>query len=147
MGYIEDLRKLVGTRPLILVGAAVAVVDEQGKILLQQGANGIWGLPGGLMELEESTEEAARREVFEETGIEIGQLELVGVFSGKQYYRKLPNGDEFYPVTIAYLSRDIKKSTIEVDGVESIDAGFFALEDLPEETSPLVRGIINSYKR
>ncbi|PGY09721.1 NUDIX hydrolase [Bacillus sp. AFS031507] len=145
MGYIEDLRETVGNRPLILVGAMVCVIDDQGKILLQKRPEGIWGLPGGLLELGESVEEAGRREVFEETGVEIGQLQLVEIFSGKQYFRKLPNGDEFYPVTIAYLSKDIKNGTIKIDGKESIDAGFFPLHELPEKTSPLVRKMIQQY--
>lgn len=145
MGYIEDLREVIGNQPLILVGAVVAVIDEQGKILLQKRPEGVWGLPGGLLELAESVEEAGRREVFEETGVEIGQLQLVEVFSGKQYFRKLANGDEFYPVTIAYLSKDIKDATIKIDGKESLDAGFFPLHDLPEHTSPLVMKIIQQY--
>ncbi|NRD76751.1 NUDIX domain-containing protein [Bacillus sp. BRMEA1] len=145
MGYIEDLRKIIGTRPLILVGAVVGVIDEQGRILLQQRPNGVWGLPGGLLELEESAEEAARREVYEETGIEVGQLELVGVFSGKQYFVKLANGDEFYPVTIAYASKDLKNNDIQIDGEETIDARFFNPRELPEQASPLVKSLIERY--
>jgi len=145
MGYIEDLREIIGNRPLILVGAVVGVIDAHGKILLQKRPEGIWGLPGGLLELEESAEEAARREVLEETGVEIGQLQLVNVFSGRQYFRKLANGDEFYPVTIAYISKDIKSSTIRIDGEESIDAGFFDIRNLPEQTSPLVRMMVQQY--
>ena len=145
MGYIEDLREIIGNRPLILVGAVVGVIDAHGKILLQKRPEGIWGLPGGLLELEESAEEAARREVLEETGVEIGQLQLVNVFSGRQYFRKLANGDEFYPVTIAYISKDIKSSTIRIDGEESIDAGFFDFRKLPENSSPLVRMMVQQY--
>jgi len=145
MGYIEDLRKIIGNRPLILVGAMVAVIDEQGKILLQKRPEGVWVLPGGLLELGESVEEAGRREVFEETGVEIGQLQLVEVFSGKQYFRKLANGDEFYPVTIAYISKDIKSRTIQIDGKETIDAGFFPINELPEHTSPLVNKLIQRF--
>ncbi|WP_223588885.1 NUDIX hydrolase [Neobacillus bataviensis] len=145
MGYIEDLRKIIGTRPLILVGAVVAAIDKEGKILLQKRPEGIWALPGGLLELGESAEDAGRREVFEETGVEIGQLELAAVFSGKQYFRKLPNGDEFYPVTIAYISNDVKNSTIKIDGKETIDAGFFPVQELPAHTSPLVKEIIKHY--
>ena len=145
MGYIEDLREIIGNRPLILVGAVVGVIDAHGKILLQKRPEGIWGLPGGLLELEESAEEAARREVLEETGVEIGQLQLVNVFSGEQYFRKLANGDEFYPVTIAYISKDIKSSTIRIDGEESIDAGFFDFRKLPENSSPLVRMMVQQY--
>jgi ADP-ribose pyrophosphatase YjhB (NUDIX family) len=145
MGYIEELREIIGTRPLILVGAVVGVVDEDGKILLQKRPEGVWGLPGGLLELGESVEDAGRREVFEETGVEIGQLKLVEVFSGEQYFRKLANGDEFYPVTIAYISKDIKSSTIKIDGEESIDAGFFPLHELPDRTTPLVRMMIQKF--
>lgn len=64
MGYIEDLRKVVGTQPLLLVGVAVAVVNKKGELLLQKRRDGFWGVPGGFMELGESTEEAGRREVF-----------------------------------------------------------------------------------
>ena len=145
MGYIEDLRKIIGTRPLILVGSVVAVINNRGEVLLQKRPEGVWGLPGGLLELKESAEEAARREVFEETGVEIGELQLVGVFSGNQYYRKLANGDEFYPVTIAYVSKDIKSSEIVRDGKETIDAGFFPLTGLPEQTSPLIKEMIHRY--
>ncbi|MCM3567357.1 NUDIX hydrolase [Neobacillus mesonae] len=147
MGYIEDLRKMVGTRPLILVGAVVGVMDEKDRILLQKRPNGDWSLPGGLLELGESAEEAGRREVFEETGIEIGALELVGVFSGKQYFVKLENGDEFYPVTIAYRSTDIKNRTIKIDGVETLDAQFFEVTDLPLRTTALVRTMIQRYTK
>ncbi|MGG3467416.1 NUDIX domain-containing protein [Neobacillus pocheonensis] len=144
MGYIEDLRKLIGTKALILVGAVVAAIDDEGKILLQKRPEGIWALPGGLLELGESAEDAARREVFEETGVEVGKLQLTEVYSGEQYYRKLPNGDEFYPVTIAYISKDIKNSNIKIDGQETIDAGFFPIEELPNHTSPLVLRMIKS---
>ena len=85
MGYIEELRKVFESRPLNLTGVAVAVFNEQGQILLQQRRNGIWGVPRGFVELGESTEEAGRREVFEETGIEIGTLQLISVFSGKEF--------------------------------------------------------------
>ncbi|OIK17261.1 DNA mismatch repair protein MutT [Bacillus sp. MUM 116] len=142
MGYIEDLRKVIGTRPVILVGAVVGVINEQGEILLQKRPEGIWALPGGLLELGESVEDAGRREVFEETGVEVGRLELMDVFSGKQYFRKLENGDEFYPVTIVYTSNDIKSSNIKVDGTESLDAGFFPIQELPDGTSPLVMKLI-----
>lgn len=123
----------------------MGVIDHDGKILLQKRPEGVWGLPGGLLELKESAEEAGRREVLEETGVEIGQLQLVDVFSGEQYYRKLDNGDEFYPVTIAYISKDIKNSSIKIDGKETMDAGFFPPDELPEQTSPLVKKMIQKF--
>lgn len=142
MGYIEELRKVVGSRPLNLAGVAVAVFNEQGQILLQQRRNGIWGVPGGFVELGESTEEAGRREVFEETGIEIGTLQLISVFSGKEFFVKLPNGDEFYPITIAYLCKDIKGGLLKADRIESLSVQFFDFDKLPENISPFIKKLI-----
>ncbi|BCD23190.1 DNA mismatch repair protein MutT [Bacillus cereus] len=142
MGYIEELRKVVGSKPLNLAGVAVAVFNEQGQILLQQRRNGIWGVPGGFVELGESTEEAGRREVFEETGIEIGTLQLISVFSGKEFFVKLPNGDEFYPITIAYLCKDIKGGLLKADRIESLSVQFFDFDKLPENISPFIKKLI-----
>ncbi|MED1373091.1 NUDIX hydrolase [Bacillus paranthracis] len=142
MGYIEELRKFVRSRPLNLAGVAVAVFNEQGQILLQQRRNGIWGVPGGFVELGESTEEAGRREVLEETGIEIGSLQLISVFSGKEFFVKLPNGDEFYPITIAYLCKDIKGGLLKADGIESLSVQFFDFDKLPENISPFIKKLI-----
>ncbi|GAB6464726.1 MULTISPECIES: NUDIX hydrolase [Bacillus] len=142
MGYIEELRKVVGSRPLNLAGVAVAVFNEQGQILLQQRQNGIWGVPGGFVELGESTEEAGRREVFEETGVEIGTLQLISIFSGKEFFVKLPNGDEFYPITIAYLCKDIKGGLLKADGIESLSVQFFDFDKLPENISPFIKKLI-----
>jgi len=145
MGYIEDLRQVVGSQPLVLVGTAVAVYNSNGEILLQKRRDGLWGVPGGFVELGESTEEAGRREVFEETGIEIGKLDLVGVFSGKQHYVKLPNGDEFYPVTIAYVSKEIKGGILKADGIETTETSFFSVNQLPEGLNPLIKNLIKQY--
>ncbi|MCM3457301.1 NUDIX hydrolase [Heyndrickxia oleronia] len=145
MGYIEDLRKVVGNQPLILVGVAVAIINEKGEFLLQKRIDGLWGVPGGFIELGESTEEAGRREVLEETGIEIGQLDLLGVFSGKQHFVKLPNGDEFYPVTIAYISKEIKGGVLKADGQETTEAKFFKANELPEGLNPLIKNLIKQY--
>ena len=64
MGYIMDLRAVVGHRPLIMTCAGVLVLNEYNQLLLQKRAdNGLWGYPGGSMELGESFEECAAREL------------------------------------------------------------------------------------
>ncbi|MBS4968787.1 MAG: NUDIX domain-containing protein [Lachnospiraceae bacterium] len=93
--YIMDLRKIVGHRPLLQVGASVIVEDEKGRILLQKRSdNHCWGYAGGSVELDETVEDAAKRELFEETGLTAEHLELFGVFSGKDLHYVYPNGDE-----------------------------------------------------
>ena len=56
--YIMDLRKIVGHRPLLQVGASVIVEDEKGRILLQKRSdNHCWGYAGGSVELDETAED------------------------------------------------------------------------------------------
>ena len=60
--YIMDLRKIVGHRPLLQVGASVIVVDSDNRILLQlRSDNHCWGYAGGSVELDEVVEDAAKR--------------------------------------------------------------------------------------
>lgn len=131
MGYVSELRKLVGNRPLILPGAVVLIFNDKDELLLQHRTDGGWGLPGGIMELGESLEETGRREVKEETGLIIGDLKLEGVFSGSEYFLKVANGDELYSVTAVYSTRGYE-GEIKIDESESVDLQFFSLEQLPD---------------
>ena len=67
--------------PLVGVGA---VVIDGGKVLLvqrgQEPGKGTWGLPGGLVELGETVADAVRREVAEETGLNVEPGPLLGIF-------------------------------------------------------------------
>lgn len=146
MGYIEDLRKIVGHRPLILVGAVTVIIDESGRILLEQRRfpKETWGLPGGLMELGESTEEVAKREVFEETGLTVKDLKLINVYSGANHFVKAENGDEFYVVTVAYFTESFE-GKVHVDKKESISFEFFEPEKLPAKMVKSHKVIIDEY--
>ncbi len=139
LNYVKELRKLVGHRPLILPGSVVLIFNDNSELLLQQRRDGSWGLPGGIMELGESLEETARREVKEETGLDIGELGLLDVFSGKDFYLKVSNGDELYSVTAVFVAKEVK-GNIEIDKQESIDVQYFNVKELPDD---LTRGTWN----
>jgi 8-oxo-dGTP pyrophosphatase MutT (NUDIX family) len=105
--YIGDLRKLIGTTPIIMCGANVILLNEKDEILLHHRVDkDWWGLPGGAMELGESLEEAASREVFEEVGLTCRNMKLFNVYSGKELYYKYPDGNEVYNVTATYICKD-----------------------------------------
>ena len=133
MGYIEDLRKLVGHRRLILCGGSAVIANDKGELLVQERVHpaGRWAFPGGLMELGESTEDTARREVREETALELGELRLIGVYSGPDALCSAPNGDEWYVVNVAYACRDWQGEA-RVNDAESVRLAWFRPEDMPE---------------
>lgn len=131
-----DLRKKIGTTPIIMVGACVLVLNEKNQLLLQHRKdNQCWGLAGGSMELGESLEEVAAREMVEETGLIPTHLDLLKTYSGKDFYYRYPHGDEVYNVVTAFICKNYKGS-LKFDGTEAIDIRFFDLTDLPSSISP-----------
>lgn len=130
MNYIQYIRQFVGTKPIIAVGAAVIVWNENKELLLQLRADtNDWGIPGGAMELGDSFEQTAQRELFEETGLIAKELRLVTIASGKELYYCYPHGDEVYNATAIYEALDVS-GNINYDE-ESKDLRYFALNELP----------------
>jgi len=146
MGYVEELRSIIGHRRIILNGCIALIRNPAGQILMQQRKypHGTWGLPGGLMELGESAEETVRREVFEETGLTLGEVTLFGVYSGKGYLCVAQNGDEYYVVTIAYATSDYH-GEVCVNDDESLTFEWMDLDRLPEAVAKTHRVIIDDY--
>ena len=135
MGYIMNLRKYVGHEPLIGVGATTLVFNDKNELLLNLRTDtNTWGIPGGSMELNETIEETAIRELKEEAGISADKLELVSVLSGKDYYLEYPNGDKMCTVIILFKVLNYT-GNIKVSDNESKQLKFFALNDLPNMES------------
>ncbi len=136
MGYILDLRKVVGKRPIIMAGAGVILINDKGEVLLQKRRdNGFWDIPAGSMELGESFEETARREVLEETGLVCGELELFMTRSGKETYYEYPNGDKAYVAGLLFICRDFS-GEMKVQEEEVLQQEFFSFDALPEGLAP-----------
>ena len=143
--YISSLRKMVGHLPLMQCGASVILVNDKGELLLQKRRdNGCWGFHGGSIELDEVVEEAAKRELFEETGLTAQKLELFGVFSGFELHYVYPNGDEVSNVDVVYLCREYS-GNLNPNRSEVNELHFFHPNEIPSNVSPPQRKVLEKY--
>ncbi|WP_400242165.1 NUDIX hydrolase [Niallia sp. JL1B1071] len=132
MDYIQHIRSMIGQEKIIMVVAGSIVFDNENRILLQKRSdNGEWGIAGGFMELGETIQDTARREVFEETGLKLGSLELFALYSGPQYDKTFPNGDQVSMVQVVFTSKDFTGELVAKNG-ESLAIKFFEVDHLPE---------------
>jgi len=146
MTYIQELRAVVGSCPLIFVAAGALICNAAGDLLLQRRIDDqLWGIPGGSMELGESAEETARREVWEETGLVVDELLLFAVFSGAEMEHTFPNGDQAAIVSVVYLAI-LAPGQAPTCGDESLELCYFSREALPTvPLSPPNRPIIRRF--
>ncbi|WP_227938574.1 NUDIX hydrolase [Alkalihalobacillus deserti] len=145
MDYIKLLRDLVGSMPIILNSAGVIIRKQQQVLLSYRIDTNNWGIPGGYMELGETLEETAKREIQEELNLSINQMNLFHVFSGKDFYHQYPNGDKVYSIIAIYLV-DSTIGEIKVDDKEISRFNYFDLNNLPVEMTKTTRQILKIYR-
>jgi ADP-ribose pyrophosphatase YjhB (NUDIX family) len=117
-----------------IVPAVTAVVknDEHEILMIQRADNGLWALPGGAQDIGESVVEAIKREVLEETGIEIEVTGLSGIYSDPRHVIAYDDGEVRQEFSICFLAKmtggNIKTSSesrqvhwISTDGLAALD--------------------------
>ena len=130
--YVLKLRAHVGHETLLLPASAAVVRDATGRVLLIRRGDGRgWSLPGGMMEPGENLVACVVREVWEETGLEVEPLRLVGIYSDPAHMRfAYPNGDRVHFVSATFECR-VVAGTLRADGEESLEVAYFAPDELP----------------
>jgi 8-oxo-dGTP pyrophosphatase MutT (NUDIX family) len=142
MGYIMDLRRIVGTMPLIMAGSCVLVFNDQGELLLQRRTDSLdWGTIGGSLEPGESLEEAAERELYEEAGLKANSYKFITVFSGKDMYYKYPHGDEIYNVMAIFEACEIEGEPTINDN-EGLELKYFSLDNPIHNLNPFTELVL-----
>lgn len=128
--YIGWLRSKVGHEKVILVFAGGCLFDDKDRVLLQKrGDSGKWGFPGGAIELGETPEEAAIRELKEETSIDVEVESFIGIYTDADM--KYPSGDEAHSICIVYKLK-AAGGELTCDNLETVGLKYFAIDELPE---------------
>ncbi|MGI8910665.1 MAG: NUDIX domain-containing protein [Rubrobacteraceae bacterium] len=129
------------------IGVGVlAIISRDGALLLERRSDcGRWGLVGGGIEAEESLETALRREVREETGLEITGQELFAVFPGPSRIVRYPDGNVVRLVTFVYEVEVEDFGTLR-RSEESEELRFFRPEELRSlDVIETARPILEAY--
>ena len=116
-------------RPAVTADCVVITKEAEPKVLLiQRGADpykGCWAFPGGFMNMDETTEQCAIRELEEETGLKVTTIQQIGAYS------KVDRDPRGRTITVAYLA--IIDKPAQVTGQDdATKAEWFPLSALPE---------------
>ncbi len=131
--WIErDISKATAIRPSV----SAVIRDGRGHVLLGRRADSReWGLPGGNVEIGESVVDAIRREVREETGLEVAAVRLVGVYSDPAWQVvRYPDGRVVHYVTSLFECRATGGAL--ATSPETLELGYFDPSALPDDTVP-----------
>ena len=133
MGYIKEIRKYVGHSPIMVTAAMCIIYDKDKGILLEKRTdNGMWCVPGGALELGETLEEGLRREVKEETSLDIFNPKLFDVKAG--VHMIYPNKDEVYYTDVVYEINEYE-GELKPD-LESKELVWTPIDKLPDNIMP-----------
>ena len=130
MDYVKYIRSKVGHDKIFLNCVAAAIMNGEDEVLLQRRSDrNTWGFPGGVMELGESFDKSLKREVLEETGLQVEIVDLIGVYS--DYSDAYPNGDEAQPILLYFLCK-VVLGQLSTDDDETLELRYFRKDQEPE---------------
>jgi len=145
-GYIKKLREKIGHDKFIHPAARIIIENKYGQILfIERKDNGNLGIPAGGIEEGETIEECMKREVREETGLEILKLEVIGISSNPQSETVIyPNGDVIQYFTIEFYSNSWTGNLKVEDEEEIVNIKFMDrtyLDNLPDNEKSIIESL------
>ena len=116
-------------RPAVTADCVVITKENEPKVLLIQRGHepfkGCWAFPGGFMNMDETTEQCAVREIEEETGLKVTEIKQIGAYS------KVDRDPRGRTVTVAYLAIIDKPEAVK--GLDdAAKAQWFPISNLPK---------------
>ena len=115
-------------RPAVTADCIVITREAEPKVLLIQRGNppfkGAWAFPGGFMDMDETTEQCAIRELEEETGLRLSDVHQIGAYS------KVDRDPRGRTITVAYLA-SIDEPIAVTGQDDAAKAEWWPLSDLP----------------
>ncbi len=124
--YVRGLRQKIGTDLLLRQPVGALVYDAEGNVLLQQRSdNSRWSTPVGGMDPGETPADAVVREVWEETGVLVEPVGVLGVYGGPKFRNTHANGDQTASLFMIFACRVVDDSGLSPDGHESLDVRYF----------------------
>ena len=141
--YMKDIRNKVGHTLLQMPSVTIINFDEAGRALLVKHRDtDLWVAPGGAIEPGEIPADAAVREMWEETGLVVELVGILGVYGGPEFVVEYSNGDKTSYVMTVFEGRVVGGKLDPVDD-ESTEAAYFFREELMAlNTQPWVRVVL-----
>lgn len=137
--YYQELRGKVGSSLLMMPSVAAIIRNEEQEILcIRKPGETLWGLPAGAIEPGENPSRALRREVYEETGLMVNPVRIIGIFGGEKFRCQHNNGDQVEYLVIVFECVIVKGILRGIDG-EVEELKFF--KEIPELAIPYPKEI------
>jgi ADP-ribose pyrophosphatase YjhB (NUDIX family) len=135
--YFEDPEAPKANR--LIPAASGVVADDSGRVLLiRRTDNDLWTIPGGAMEPGEDIGACCRREVLEESGIEVEIVRLVGIYSNPRHVVEYSDGEVRQQFSVCFACRPAGGGLATSD--ESSDVGYFTPDEIEgKDIHPSIR--------
>jgi 8-oxo-dGTP pyrophosphatase MutT (NUDIX family) len=144
--YIKKIRSKIGSDKFIHPAARIIVENDKNEVLIIERAdNGRLGIPAGALEEAETIEQCIVREVYEETGLTLVRVEIIGISSNPDLETvNYPNGDTIQYFTVEFYSNAWTGQIKMNDPDEVLMARFVdkkVLEDLPSNELAILKSL------